>query len=57
MEIDSTRLIFEAPQKEQQVWLVKHFGCNVNLGNIAPGEVISLETVRQGLRADTMKKD
>ena len=57
VEIDSTRLIFEAPQKEQQVWLVKHFGCNVNLGNIAPGEVISLETVRQGLRADTMKTD
>jgi phosphosulfolactate synthase len=54
VQIDTSRLIFEAPQKAQQVWLVKHFGCNVNLGNIAPQEVISLETIRQGLRADTM---
>jgi len=55
VEIDPSRLIFEAPQKAQQVWLVKHFGCNVNLGNIPPAEVISLETIRQGLRADTMR--
>lgn len=54
VEIDTTKLLFEGPQKAQQVWLVKHFGCNVNLGNIAPDEVISLETIRQGLRADTM---
>jgi phosphosulfolactate synthase len=54
VQIDPSRLIFEAPQKAQQVWLVKHFGCNVNLGNIPPQEVISLETIRQGLRADTM---
>jgi phosphosulfolactate synthase len=54
VEIDTSNLIFEGPQKGQQVWLVKHFGCNVNLGNIAPEEVISLETIRQGLRADTM---
>ena len=54
VQIDSTRLIFEAPQKAQQVWFIKHFGCNVNLGNIPPQEVISLETIRQGLRADTM---
>jgi len=54
VQIDTTNLIFEGPQKAQQVWLVKHFGCNVNLGNIAPAEVISLETIRQGLRADTM---
>ncbi len=53
-EIDTSRLMFEAPQKAQQVWLIKHFGPNVNLGNIAPGEVIALETMRQGLRADTM---
>ncbi len=52
--VDPSHLIFEAPQKEQQVWLVKHFGVNVNLGNIAPTEVIAVETVRQGLRADTM---
>lgn len=54
VQIDAKNLIFEAPQKAQQVWLVKHFGCNVNLGNIPPEEVISLETIRQGLRADTM---
>ncbi len=54
VQIDSSRLIFEAPQKVQQVWMVKHFGCNVNLGNIPPNEVISLETIRQGLRADTL---
>ena len=53
-QIDTTRLMFEAPQKAQQVWLIKHFGTNVNLGNIAPSEVIALETMRQGLRADTM---
>jgi phosphosulfolactate synthase len=53
-QIDPARLLFEAPQKSQQVWLIKHFGLNVNLGNIAPQEVISLETIRQGLRADTM---
>lgn len=53
-QIDPSRLIFESPQKAQQVWLIKHFGPNVNLGNIAPQEVISLETIRQGLRADTM---
>jgi phosphosulfolactate synthase len=54
IEIDTKRLIFEAPQKAQQVWLIKHFGPNVNLGNIPPQEVIALETMRQGLRADTM---
>jgi len=54
MEIDPKNLIFEAPQKAQQVWLVKHFGNNVNLGNIPPQEVVSVETIRQGLRADTM---
>jgi len=54
IQIDTSRLMFEAPQKAQQVWLIKHFGPNVNLGNIPPGEVIALETIRQGLRADTM---
>jgi phosphosulfolactate synthase len=55
-QLDTARLMFEAPQKAQQVWLIKHFGPNVNLGNIPPGEVIALETMRQGLRADTMLK-
>ena len=54
VQIDPGKLIFEAPQKAQQVWLVKHFGLNVNLGNIPPQDVISLETLRQGRRADTM---
>jgi phosphosulfolactate synthase len=53
-EVDQTRLLFEAPQKEQQVWFLKRFGPNVNLGNIAPDDVLSLETLRLGLRSDTM---
>jgi phosphosulfolactate synthase len=47
-------LIFEAPQRAQQVWFLKRFGREVNLGNIAPGDVLSLETLRLGLRSDTM---
>ncbi len=46
-------LIFEAPKKAQQVWFIKQLGPNVNLGNIAPEEVIPLETLRLGLRGDT----
>ncbi len=53
-EIPVDDLIFEAPQKEQQVWFIRKFGSNVNLGNIDPNEVISLETIRQGLRGDTL---
>lgn len=52
--IDPARLIFEAPQKAQQVWFIQKFGSDVNLGNIATSEVISLETLRLGLRGDTM---
>jgi phosphosulfolactate synthase len=51
--VDVHRLIFEAPRKEQQVWFLRRFGPEVNLGNIAPGEVLSLETLRLGLRSDT----
>jgi phosphosulfolactate synthase len=51
------RLIFEAPQRVQQVWFIKRFGLEVNLGNIAPGDVLSLETLRLGLRSDTMESD
>jgi phosphosulfolactate synthase len=54
-EIDSERLIFEAPQKHQQVWFIERFGPEVNLGNVLPADVISLETLRVGLRADTLK--
>jgi phosphosulfolactate synthase len=46
-------VIWEAPMKSQQVWFIKNFGANVNLGNIAPDEIISLETLRVGLRGDT----
>jgi phosphosulfolactate synthase len=46
-------ILWEAPQKSQQVWFIKHFGANVNLGNIAPAEIIPLETLRLGLRGDT----
>jgi phosphosulfolactate synthase len=52
--IDPARLIFETPQKSQQVWFIRKFGSNVNLGNIEPSEVIPLETLRLGLRGDTM---
>lgn len=53
-QISVDNLIFEAPQKEQQVWFIRKFGSNVNLGNIQPSEVISLETLRLGLRSDTL---
>lgn len=52
--VGETRLIFEAPQKAQQVWFIRHLGANVNLGNISPEEMIPLETLRLGLRADTL---
>jgi phosphosulfolactate synthase len=52
-KIPEDRIIWEAPQKEQQVWFVKLLGANVNLGNIAPNELIPLETIRLGLRGDT----
>jgi phosphosulfolactate synthase len=48
------RLLFEAPQKDQQVWFLQRFGHEVNLGNITPTDVLSLETLRLGLRSDTM---
>jgi len=46
-------IIWEAPLKSQQAWFIKQFGANVNLGNIAPNEMIPLETLRLGLRGDT----
>jgi len=46
-------VIWEAPLKSQQAWFVKNFGANVNLGNIAPHEIIPLESLRLGLRGDT----
>jgi phosphosulfolactate synthase len=49
-------VIFEAPTKSAQAWFVKQFGPEVNLGNIPPDEVIPLETLRLGLRGDTLKE-
>ena len=54
--IDTERLIFEAPLREQQVWLLKRFGTECNLGNILPEDVVSLETLRLGLRSDTVER-
>jgi phosphosulfolactate synthase len=55
-EIDVDDLVFEAPTKGSQAWFVKQFGPEVNLGNIPPDEVIPLETLRLGLRGDTLKE-
>jgi phosphosulfolactate synthase len=55
-EVPVSDLIFEAPTKSSQAWFVRAFGSNVNLGNIPPDEVIPLETLRLGLRGDTMKE-
>jgi phosphosulfolactate synthase len=52
--VDTDRLLFEAPIKTQQAWFIKQFGANVNLGNISPEEVISVETLRVGVRGDTL---
>jgi len=52
-QIDGAKLIWEAPQKQQQAWFIELSGANVNLGNIAVNDVIPLETLRLGLRGDT----
>jgi len=55
-DIDVADLLFEAPMKGAQAWFIKKFGPTVNLGNIPPDEVIALETLRLGLRSDTLKE-
>jgi phosphosulfolactate synthase len=52
-QVPAERMVFEAPRKDQQVWFVRRLGADVNLGNIVPEDVLSLETIRLGLRADT----
>lgn len=52
-QIPGEKVIWEAPQKAQQLYFLELLGCNVNLGNIAPGEIIALEAMRIGLRGDT----
>jgi len=54
--VDPDRIIFDAPQHRQQVWLLERFGSECNLGNIAPADVLSLETLRLGLRSDTLER-
>lgn len=52
--VPSEKIIFEAPRKDQQAWFIRRLGSGANLGNIAPDEVLALETLRLGLRADTL---
>lgn len=52
-KIPQANVIWEAPKKEQQVWFIQLYGSHVNLGNIAPNEIIPLETLRMGLRGDS----
>ena len=54
-QIPEEKIIWEAPQKAQQLYFLELIGCNVNLGNIAPTEVLPLETMRIGLRGDTFE--
>jgi len=53
---DPNVLVWEAPLKNQQQHLITRFGCNVNLGNVPPEEILALEALRQGLRGDTLKQ-
>jgi phosphosulfolactate synthase len=55
-ELDFHDIVWEAPTKASQAWFIRHFGPEVNLGNIPPEEVIPLETLRLGLRGDTLKE-
>jgi hypothetical protein len=52
---DPSRILWEAPLKSQQEALIKRFGANVSLGNLAPGEIMALETLRRGLRSDSLR--
>jgi phosphosulfolactate synthase len=54
--VGTEHVVFEAPTKASQAWFIKQFGSEVNLGNIPPDEVIPLETLRLGLRGDTLKE-
>lgn len=52
-QVPAEKIIWEAPQKAQQLYFLELIGCNANLGNLAPNEVISLEAMRVGLRGDS----
>ena len=51
------RVVFEAPRASQQAWFIRRFGPQVNLGNVALADVLSVETLRLGLRSDTAAVD
>ena len=53
---DASRILWEAPNKDQQVFFILELGNDVNLGNISSDDITSLETLRQGLRGDTLGK-
>lgn len=53
-EIDPAKIMFDAPRKHQQVWFLRRFGSEVNLSNIAADDVLGVETLRLGLRSDTL---
>ena len=52
--LDLGRVLFEAPERTQQAWFIRELGSDVNLGNVRPDDVIALETLRLGLRNDTI---
>jgi phosphosulfolactate synthase len=52
--IGAGRVLFEAPQRAQQTWLIRRYGANVNIGNVRPGASLSVEALRLGLRSDTV---
>jgi phosphosulfolactate synthase len=52
-KVPSENIIWEAPEKDQQLYFIKILGCNPNIGNVAPNEVIALEAMRIGLRSDS----
>ncbi len=53
-EVPNDRILWEAPEKTHQTWFIKLLGANVNLGNIAPADALAVETLRLGLRSDTL---
>lgn len=56
LHVGITNIIFEAPKREQQVWLIGNLGNAINLGNVAPEDALNVETLRLGLRSDTLKE-
>lgn len=53
-QVGLSRVVFEAPRKDQQAWLISRLGADVSLGNVPPADVLALESLRRGLRADTI---